>query len=364
MEDMTKNMTDLFDLAKKAPVDYPISNITAVIGGAAATGAVGGATSFFKLSNIVIMLGSIITAVTVLVMVNPAESTTNTAASLPAFSKQETVAVERTISTFPENELIEENELKTVLPIVEEPIAPLPEEIILVENIVNDEPDVIAPEQTLAVAGSNIAPFHSVHLNISANVIIVKGDHPKFSFDDNEAMAGLFNMSVDNKVLRIDLKAGQERAYKKHAANHNINIYLTMSEVKSLVINGSGDIYSGDDIPSEELGIQINGSGDVRLDKILPATFEISVNGSGDVSLYGQGDIKSGEININGSGDVCTKSIDVSKMTININGSGDVAVTCNETLAVTILGSGDVCYSGDAELTVQELGSGDVENCN
>ncbi|NOQ74851.1 MAG: hypothetical protein GQ574_22745 [Crocinitomix sp.] len=364
MEDVTKNMTDLFDLAKNAPVDYPISNITSVIGGAAATGAVGGATSFFKLSNIIIMLGTIITAVTVLVMVNPTGSNANTVENIPAFSKHENVAVEKSVLGLPENDIIEENELKSVLPIDQDSSEPIVQEIIIVENIIDTEPAVISPENTLAAPGNHVDPFHSVHLNISANVIIVKGDQPKITFDNNDELAGLFEMTVDNKILRINIKEGKQREFNKHVNNHDVNIYLTMSEVKSLVINGSGDIYSADDIPSDALDIQINGSGDVRLDKILPEKFEISVNGSGDVSLYGEGDITAGEININGSGDVCTRSIDVSKMAINIIGSGDVRVTCNEMLEVTILGSGDVCYSGNAEVVVQEFGSGDVENCD
>ncbi len=364
MEDVTKNMTDLFDLAKNAKVDYPINNITTVISGSAATGAVGGATSFFKLSNIVIMLGSIITAVTVFVMVNPTESISSTAQNMPAFSKQETAETERLINSFPENDLIEENELKSVIPVEEETEAPLIQEVLIVENILDEESETIFEESAMTLPGNAIAPFHSVHLNISASVRIIKGDKSKVSFNGDTHLEKMLEMSVDNKVLRINVKDGMQREFQKHTRNKDVYIDLTMAEVKSLVINGSGDIYSGDNIPSNDLEIQINGSGDVRLDKILPENFEISVNGSGDVSLYGQGDIADGEININGSGDVCTRSIDVSNMTININGSGDVNVTCNEKLEVTILGSGDVCYSGGAEVQVQELGSGDVQSCD
>lgn len=364
MEDVTKNMTDLFDLAKNAKVDYPINNITTVISGSAATGAVGGATSFFKLSNIVIMLGSIITAVAVFVMVNPTESISSTAQSMPVFSKQETAETEKIINSFPENDLIEENELKSVIPVEEEPEQPLIQEILVVENIQDEEPETVFEEHSMALPGNRIGSFHSVHLNISANVKIFKGDKPNVSFNGDTRLEELLEMSVENQVLRINVKDGMDREFQKYSRNQNVYIHLTMTEVKKLVINGSGDIYSGDDIPSNDLQVHINGSGDVRLDKILPKNFEISVNGSGDVSLYGEGDIAGGEININGSGDVCTRSMDVSNMTININGSGDVNVTCNEKLEVTILGSGDVCYSGEAEVRVQELGSGDVQSCD
>ncbi|MFT5822674.1 MAG: hypothetical protein ACI8ZM_003930 [Crocinitomix sp.] len=364
MEDMTKNITELFDLAKNAPVDYPISNITTVIVSSAATGAVGGATSFFKLSNIVIMLGTLITAVTVFVMVNPTESNGNTAENIPAFSKQETTAIEKSILGLPENELIEENELKSVLPIDQDSSEPLVQEILVVENILNDEADVIPLGNCETGVEGNIASFHSVQLNISVNVKIVEGDNSKVSFNGDSRLEQMLETSVENEVLRINVKEGMRKEYAKYAHDNDVSINLTMSEVKSLVINGSGDIYSGDDIPSSDLDIQINGSGDVRLDKILPENFEISVNGSGDVSLHGEGDITAGEININGSGDVCTRSIDVSKMSINIVGSGDVNVTCNEMLEVTILGSGDVCYSGNAQVVLQEYGSGEVQNCH
>jgi hypothetical protein len=364
MEDMTKNMTDLFDLAKNAKVDYPITNITSIISSSAATGAAGGAASFFNLSNIAIMLGSIITAVTVIVMVNPTESNAEIGQNYPAISKTENVKSEKTIIAPQENVLIEENELKSLLPIDQDTVEPMGQELIVVEEIIPEEPEPVVASTSNAIPGGNIAPFHSVHLNISADVKIVKGDRPKVSFDGNEKLRELLEMSVDNNVLRINVKQGKSSLYEKFLKTKDVTIYLTMSELKSLVINGSGDIYSGDDIPAEELSIQINGSGDVQLDKIIPKAFEISINGSGDVNLYGRGGITNGEININGSGDVCTRSIDVSNMEVNINGSGDVSVTCNEQLDITILGSGDVCYSGNAELVVQELGSGDVHNCD
>lgn len=364
MEDVTKNMTDLFDLAKNAKVDYPISNIASVISGSAATGAVGGATSFFNLSNIVIMIGSVITAVTVFIMVNPAESNPITAENQAVISKQETVKTKEMVTGWPEKELIEENELKSVLPIDEDSVIRIMQEVIVVENIINDVPEPIAPESNRSLPGSNIASFHSVNLNISANVIILKGDKSEVSFNGSEELESMLDMDVDNNVLSINVKREKQREFSKYSNQNGVDIYLTMVEVKDLIINGSGDIYSEDDVPSDELMIQINGSGDVKLDKILPAHFTISVNGSGDVSLYGDGDVEDGEININGSGDVCTRSIDVSKMTIRIVGSGDVAVTCNEKLEVTIRGSGDVCYSGNAELNTQELGSGEVQHCD
>lgn len=367
MEDVTKNMNDLFNLAKNAKVEYSINNVTTVISSAGAGGAAAGGTStFFNLSNIAIMLGSIMTIATVAVVVSTGEneSPNKVENSIPVVENQ---LIERQYQEFeyPERTFIEENEL--VSPVMIDDEAPIEEFAIVVDEIIeNDPPDLILSEEQKAVSGNGgIAPFHSVHLNIGADVTIVKGDKPGVAFDGNRELAQYLEAQVSNGVLQIGFKAGMEREYKRKASYDNsIEVVVTMSEIKTLVINGSGDIYSADDIEADELSIQINGSGDVRLDKIVPQVLDISVNGSGDVSLYGQGDISNGAININGSGDVCTKAIDISDLGININGSGDVNVTCQNTLNVTILGSGDVCYSGSPTVNLNSLGSGDVHSCD
>lgn len=371
MEDMNKNMTDLFSKAKNAPVDYPVKNIAALIGGSAAVGvatatvaAKAGAGSFFNLSNIAIMLGSTFTIAAVAVVMNMNSETVPAVNSeLKPVRTHEMVLNKKKI----ENAtlvVVEENELKAAVPIDELP--EVSEGLVLVEEVALEDPDPVAESISLtSKAGGGLDAFSGIQLNIGVDVYLHKGGQTGVSFDQNPELADLLDLKVRNGILYINLKDDRKKEYQQLSKNNNdLMLELTLPSLQQLTINGSGDIYSSEQIPSEGLKIQINGSGDVVLDQILPKSLQINVNGSGDVSLYAKGVSSKAEININGSGDVCTRSIDISTVVVNVNGSGDANITCTDALSVNIHGSGDVCYAGSPTVSTNRYGTGEVNNCS
>lgn len=371
-------MNELFAAAKSAKVDYSVNNVAKVINNASMAGAAGGATSsFFNLSNIAIMLGSIITVITVAVVLSGSEEKQSEPVveqlqtAQPNFIIKEKNAIEVS-ERFVAEAIVQEDVPAIIpeeLPVFDTDAAPEPE-FVEVEDVIDEEPLPEELNMKVNMPGDGYAswtpnaPFHSISLNISADVKIVKASDKQYVKVDKDLDIGdLIQLNVVDGVLYVTVQDGKKREYEKKSRNMDVELIIYMNEVKNLEINGSGDIYSQDNIPSEKLGIHINGSGDVELNNIVPDKLAISVNGSGDVSLYGSGEMQKGVININGSGDVCTKAIDISALSININGSGDVTVSCEEKLDITILGSGDVCYSGSPEVSLSKLGSGEVHNC-
>lgn len=372
MEDMSKNMMDLFSKAKNAPVDYPVKNIAALIGGSAAVGVAAaavtakvGASSFFNLSNIAIMLGSAFTIAAVAVVINTNSETVSSLNSVNKPVRMHEIVLNKQKMENPTFVVVEENELKTAVPIDKE-VPMLEEGLVLVEDVSLGEPSLVVEEVSLTPqTNGNLESFKGIQLNIGVDVHLHKGDQTGVSFNQNPELADLLDLKVRNGILQINVKDDRKKEYQRLSKNNNdLMLELTLPSLQQLTINGSGGIYSSEQIPAEGLSIQINGSGDVVLDKILPNAFQINVNGSGDVSLLAKGVSSNAEININGSGDVFTKSIDVSKVLINVNGSGDANISCKGELSVNIHGSGDVCYAGSPALSIKRLGSGEVHNCS
>ncbi|MGB0429858.1 MAG: head GIN domain-containing protein [Bacteroidia bacterium] len=133
---------------------------------------------------------------------------------------------------------------------------------------------------------------------------------------------------------------------------------LHFTQIKEIVIDGSGDIYGLDTVNTERLDIKINGSGNVKLDANIQNLL-IEVDGSGDVDIEGNGN--SGFVLIKGSGNVDIYDFEMRSLGIEVNGSGDSRAFVQDELKVWVNGSGDVWYRGECDLVIDERnGSGEV----
>lgn len=111
---------------------------------------------------------------------------------------------------------------------------------------------------------------------------------------------------------------------------------ITAPDLRSLAIEGSGDVEAGVEV--DELSVEIEGSGDVVL----------------------TGAAADARFRIEGSGDIEAADLAVVDAEVTIRGSGNVALQASRTIDVDIAGSGDVRYRGGAKVTVRDSGSGRV----
>ena len=119
-------------------------------------------------------------------------------------------------------------------------------------------------------------------------------------------------------------------------------IEITLPDIRSIVIDGSGDV--------------------VGLNALDLRTLDILIDGSGDVELFGEVDKQF--ITIDGSGNVDNFDLLSFDTDIEIDGSGDVSVHADEFLRVNIDGSGDVRFTGDPDIQLTDNGSGDLIDAN
>ncbi len=377
MEDWKQDIDQLFARAKSEKVEFPIANVSAIIGGSAAitsltatTGTKIATSTFFNSFNTLIMIGSAITITTLALLLNvnrneqlteihssPVQgSTTSDLMKELNLNQSEPISTTLLAENSKLVELLAENGIE--IPVQDSVIL---SDLIEVNEVVNVL-EVEVPEQPLLA--SNLAAFTTISLNMSANVTLEKGAMHKARFNGDQSVEELVDLKVSENILYISLKPGKEREYQRLMQNGDFGLVITMPNIEAILLNGSGSVYSEDVFPAEKLKIQINGSGDVNLQKMLPSQVKIDINGSGDVSMYAAGEIAVGEININGSGDVCTRAVDIKSLKVRINGSGDATVKSTENLDIHIIGSGDVFYTGGKNVNINQMGSGNAQQCN
>lgn len=140
-----------------------------------------------------------------------------------------------------------------------------------------------------------------------------------------------------------------------------LTFFITMPTIRSLRIDGAGDLKGENLFLVEDLELEIDGSGD--LDIALEADdLNADMDGSGDILLEGIAD--KALYRMDGSGDVRAYGLTTQAADVDIDGSGNVWVRVENFLKVTIDGSGDVYYKGEPELEVEIRGSGDVIDDN
>lgn len=196
----------------------------------------------------------------------------------------------------------------------------------------------------------SVSSFSSVSLDGSGNIYITQDGTTsvRVETDDN------IMPNVITKVFGDKLTISTKQCY-----TGEVDVYLTMNEIKDLTISGSGKIIGETPIKTDELKLKISGSGlyniDVEANKV-----ETLIEGSGKLYLKGKTDNFNHKVS--GSGNLFAYDLDANSVKIGIYGSGNSQVTANNILDATIMGSGNVNYKGTPKVSFDGSGSGKLRS--
>lgn len=134
---------------------------------------------------------------------------------------------------------------------------------------------------------------------------------------------------------------------------------LSIKDLESVTLKGSGEIFSDGPIKGDKLRLIIEGAGQLNFDVDVKEV-NVSVFGAGKVILKGTAGNQ--VVEIEGRGIYEGKDLISSKGKLVINGSGDGEIHAKDELEVTINGSGNVAYLGSPKVNKYISGHGNVFN--
>ena len=196
----------------------------------------------------------------------------------------------------------------------------------------------------------DVSSFTGVSLGISGDLYITQGSPQKVVVQAENNMDEIETVVKDG-VLRI--KTDNWNSKIKGA-----KIWVTMPEVESLNVSGSGDIVAETPINADELELKVSGSGTIDISELKGDEIGAAISGSGDIKLAGSADEM--ELRISGSGSVYADGLKVSEFGIKISGSGSCKIDVTGELDASISGSGRVTYYGNPQIDARVSGSGRV----
>ncbi len=210
-------------------------------------------------------------------------------------------------------------------------------------------------EGDIVTESIDISDFSSIDLIGADDVYITYGDSLSVTATGHQNIIDRLKRNVHGNTWNICLETGCHVDYE-------LTVYITMPDIETISILGSGDVYVDDFINGGDLELSIGGSGDIELNRFENCPkIDASITGSGDIKLQDAVPaLEVLDIGIIGSGKFYGYPAETLEAFIDIVGSGSCYVSTSDLLDVHISGSGDVYYKGFPSVILKVTGSGSV----
>lgn len=196
-----------------------------------------------------------------------------------------------------------------------------------------------------------IAPFTSISVNGSMDVIIEKGEGQHVVVEAPPELIPLISTEVSDGEWSISTS-------KCWSATSGITVHITTPLLHGIALNGSGSTTAADVFGAGDIELSTAGSGEIVLSNVVAKKITASTDGSGSISIAGTcADLSA---SLSGSGDLKATKLVTNTADINVQGSGNATITAISTLDAEVNGSGNIRYAGKPEVSSSVNGSGAV----
>jgi hypothetical protein len=190
----------------------------------------------------------------------------------------------------------------------------------------------------------------SITVGGSHDISIAQGNEQKIEITAPQNIIELINKNVSLGSWEIK--------FDNCVRSSDIQIQITVPDLKSIRIAGSGNVKGLNNLNFQELNLSIAGSGDMEL-TVNTGKINSSILGSGNIRLKGSS--LNHNISIQGSGDIKAGDFETVNTKVEIIGSGDADIFATELIEANITGSGDIRYKDTGvRITADVKGSGEL----
>lgn len=209
--------------------------------------------------------------------------------------------------------------------------------------------------QSVVKETRDVSDFTGVNFGLAGNVVIKLGSSYQVVLEGDSRYIRDIETVVRNGKLVI------RRDNFGMFNNERVNAYITMPEVKSLGLSGSGKATVEGTVKTDMLDLSVSGSGRISIPEVILNEMNCSISGSGDINLE-NGEVGKADLSISGSGSYVGDKVVIKDFHAGISGSGSCSCNVSESLNAVISGSGNVTYSGNPKINVRASGSGHVRS--
>ena len=210
--------------------------------------------------------------------------------------------------------------------------------------------------QSIEKETRDLKGFNRISFGVSGNLYISFG--PEFNVVLEGEKSLLDDIETEISGGKLVIKKDNWRMNM----NDKVNIYITMPELTSLGVSGSGKAEIKDAVKAQNLNLSVSGSGKLMTASVNAADLSCSISGSGNILISGDGNVNKADISISGSGNYTGEPLKIGSVEISISGSGNCHCNVTESLSASVSGSGNVTYLGNPKIDARVSGSGHVRS--
>ncbi len=223
--------------------------------------------------------------------------------------------------------------------------------------------DSSSPVDSTIVVGSgdlvtvqrSLASFQSVDLTTVGSVNISSGSTQLASITVDDNVAGHILTRVNNGVLTISADSAVS------LSGFNLTVDLTMTDLRSLQLEGVGNITILNQFNVDSVSLSLSGVGNIAC-RINGDYLHSSNSGVGNIVLMGSADYHLLQHSAVGSVNAFDMNTDTT--TATLSGAGSAEVYVSDSLDVTISGAGSLFYKGSPTITQRLSGTGQIIDAN
>lgn len=207
--------------------------------------------------------------------------------------------------------------------------------------------------------------FSSIYLNSNYTVYLKQTNKQEATVEVLSEIFEVTEFKVESGILHINIKKQPKDPNSSvwdKIDNLKIaptmNVYISMTDVNTLKVNGGGKLISENSISSNDLDLAVNGTGSIELD-IKGRQVTTQITGDGNITLNGYA--STNDITIGGAGTLKGFECELTYANVILSGPGECEVNVSEDLKATLYGDGVVKHKGGTKsITKKEYGRGEV----
>jgi Putative auto-transporter adhesin, head GIN domain len=219
-------------------------------------------------------------------------------------------------------------------------------------------PSTIDKFDYYAIAQRSLSGFTAVNVGGPFDVVITQGPFESVKVEGPTDVMDRVITEVSNGELKVYNKNDGRDWENWYHSHKKIVVYVSLKDLKSIDISGSGDVFFKDGISANTLKLTISGAGSM-FGTLNVKTLKSYISGYGDMKLKGKAENSS--VRVVSSGDFAAAELLTVKSDVRVSGSGDAEVNASEKIDAKVNGPGDVLYTGTAtKVSGSKTGSGEI----
>lgn len=212
----------------------------------------------------------------------------------------------------------------------------------------------------------HLSGFDRIKIQGPFKVYITQGDVESVKLLASPEAISRTISTVDGHTLKVRNKYyswswGPKRWFRRkdqwNTPREEVTVYITVRDVNSITVSGSGNVIFTDAIATNSLAIRLRGSADLS-GNVSTQKLTSRISGSGKIKLAGTA--TDARIRLSGSANFSAPQLVTETARVHISGSGHASVNASDQVNATLHGSAGLRYTGTAKISSSKSGSASI----